>query len=128
MEFRALTPEEIDTLPDEFYADVDKLGTDTRFRPDMAGSLVGAFDGQTLVGIWGAVVQIHCGPLWVAKNHRGQSTDIRAGMWRVVRELVSSWGSRFAYMFAMDDAPGVRHIIEKMPHRELHGRAFLMEI
>lgn len=123
-----LTPDEIEHIPSEFYEDVDRLKIGGRYQSDMAGALIGAFDGTRIVGIWGAVVQVHCGPLWVSREHRGKSSELRRGMWEKVAETIREWGGKYAYMFAMDDAPSVRHIINRMPHREVQGRAFLMEV
>lgn len=127
MIFRALTEDEIGALPDEFYSDVDKLGLGERYRPEMAGKLVGAFDGDELVGIQGAIIQVHCGPLWVRKDRRGDSTALRAGLWGKVKETIRAWGGSYAYMFSRDDAPQVQHIIERLPHHKV-GTAYLMEV
>ncbi len=128
MVFRELLPEELKNLSEDFYKDVDSLNTGERYTANMAGSLIGAFDGDTLVGVWGVLLHVRCGPLWVVKERRGRSTEIRAGLWREVKKKTKSYGARFAFMFAMDGAPQVAHIISKLPHRELKGRAFLMEI
>jgi hypothetical protein len=127
MTFRTLTPDEIETLPDEFYADVDKMGLGERYRPEMSGALIGAFDGDELVGIQGAILQVHCGPLWVAKKYRGSSTAIRAGLWNKVGQTIREWGGRYAYMFSRSDTPQIQHIIDALPHREV-GTAYLMEV
>jgi hypothetical protein len=72
-------------------------------------------------------LQIHCGPLWVRKDRRGNSSELRAGLWGQVKETVSEWGGTYAYMFSRDDTPQVQHIIDKLPHRFV-GAAYLMEI
>lgn len=127
MEYRILTGTEIEGLPDEFYSDVDKLGLGTKYPREMSGALIGAFDGDELVGVQGAILQVHCGPLWVAKKYRGASTSIRAGLWDRVRSVVREWGGTHAYMFSRPDAPQVQHIISKLPNK-LVGTAYLMEV
>lgn len=127
MTFRVLTDDEIATLPDAFYNDVDKLGLNERYRPEMAGKLIGAFDGTELVGVQGAIIQIHVGPLWVRSDKRGRSSALRAGMWAKVKETIRAWGGSYAYMFSREDAPQVQHIIDKLPSRKV-GTAYLMEI
>ena len=127
MIFRPLTDDEIKTIPEDFYLDVDKLKLGSRYRPEMAGKLIGAFDGDELVGIQGAIIQIHCGPLWVREDHRGRSTALRAGLWTQVKETIQEWGGSYAYMFSRDDTPQVQHIIDRLPHRKV-GTAYLMEV
>ena len=126
-EFRALTDAEIETLPDEFYKDVDKMELGTRYVPEMAGKLIGAFVDGELVGIQGVIVQLHCGPLWIRKDRRGRSTALRAGLWSAVKETIRGWGGSYAYMFSRGDTPQVQHIINRLPHREV-GTAYLMEV
>jgi len=125
--FRILTPEETESLPDAFYADVDKLGLGERYSPEMSGYLIGACDGDELVGVQGAVLAIHCGPLWVRSDRRGRSSALRAGLWDKVKDVIRSMGGSYAYMFAREDAPQVQHIINRLPHRKV-GTAYLMEI
>lgn len=126
MEYRILTPDEVSNLPAEFYADVDKLGLGEKYDGN-SGVFVGAFDKDALVGVWAATLQVHTGPLWVAPTHRGDSA-IRDGMWTQLCGVVRDLGATHTLMFAMDDTPQVARIIAKMPHREIHGRPFLMEV
>jgi hypothetical protein len=126
MEFRVLTPDEIEALPDEFYRDVDKLGLNEKYPGDTAGRFVGAFDEDRLVGVWAVLLQVHCGPLWVAEDRRKPSTAIRDGMWQKVKEVLNGFGAKRVYMFAMDDVPQVRRIIERLPHRKIDGQPYLI--
>ena len=127
MTFRPLTDEEIVNIPAAFYSDIDKMGLGERYRPEMSGELIGAFDGDELVGIQGAILQVHCGPLWLRKDHRGNSAELRAGLWGQVKATIREWGGSYAYMFSRDDAPQIQSIISKLPHRKV-GTAYLMEI
>jgi len=129
MEYRELTPNEIDNLPEEFYEDVDKLKLNGRYHGGLSGSIVGAFDSGKLVGVWGVLLQIHCGPLWVSRDLRGNSSGIRSGMWNVVKSVVRRYGGKYAYMFAMDDTPQVLRIIKKLDsHTKIDGKAFLVGV
>jgi len=125
--FRELSREEVGSLPDEFYRDVDKMGVGTRFTPETAVRVAGAFDGDRLVGAWVMSIQVHSAPMWIDPEFRGSSREMRQGMWSKVVGFIRDTGSRIAYMTQMDDAPEVGGIIRGLDGKRV-GTLYQVEV
>ncbi len=131
--FRPLTAAEIDELPSGFYQDVDRLGLGGRYRGDMLGTIIGAFDEQAkpspkLVGAWVLAPLMHAGPVWIAPEFRGRSHDLRAGLWELLREAARNLGVTRALMIAMDGAPQVAGMVAKLPSTEVPGQLYIVDV
>ena len=127
MEIRELTREELVSLPAAFYEDTDKMGNGTRFTPDTVVRVAGAFDGEKMVGAWVMSLQVHCAPMWVAPELRGQSRGIRKGMWEKVAGFVRETGSNVAFMTQMENAPQVGGILKGLDARKV-GTLYQVEV
>jgi hypothetical protein len=127
MRVRELTRGEVGSLPEEFYGDVDKMGNGTRFTPETAVRVAGAFEGDRLVGVWVMSLQVHAAPMWVAPEFRGRSKEMRDGMWKRVVGFIRDTGSRVAFLTQTDNAPEVGGIIEGLAGRKV-GALYQVEV
>ena len=103
------------------------MSNGTRFTPEMAVRIAGAFDGESLVGAWVMSLQVHCAPMWVAPELRGKSRGIRKGMWDKVVGFIRDTGSDVAFMTQMENAPQVGGILKGLEARKV-GTLYQVEV
>jgi len=89
--------------------------------------LVGAFEGDRLVGVAGLYNAVHNDPWWIAPGARRNPAVVLA-LWRALREVLDGFGVSLLHVTVADDQPEVQAMVERLGYQPAPGRLYLLYV
>lgn len=100
----------------------------THGLPDGAHWLiVGAFEGETLVGISGLYETVHNDPWWIAPAYRRSPTLVRE-LWQGMQGVLESRGVETIHITVADALPEVQAMVERLGFHPAPGVLYVVHL